>query len=143
MHECGAGLGLPGLAVAMTSRPARVVLTDNVEECLSAMRTSARLNSVEDVVAIGRYDWREAVRTSRPVGALASAAPQPLQSQNAEPPISGLQMADPAAAEFRCDVVICSDVVFAMEIADWLPVPSPPHSSSPPTPPTRRCHHAG
>lgn len=92
VHELGAGLGLPGLAIAVSADPSRVVLSDCVQECLATMQQNAVLNAVQDKVAVHRFDWRDAVQQPESV-------PQALYA----------------------DVVICSDVIYSREVAGWLP----------------------
>lgn len=92
VHELGAGLGLPGLALAVGAEPSRVVLSDCVQECLTTMQQNVRLNGVQDRVDVQRFDWRDATRRPRTV-------PDSL----------------------RADFVICSDVVYSREVACWLP----------------------
>ena len=92
VHELGAGLGLPGLAIALGASPERVVVSDCVQECLTAMESSVELNGLEGKIAVRRFDWREV--------AVGGAEPSP---------------------ELRADIVLCSDVVYSREVADWLP----------------------
>lgn len=92
VHELGAGLGLPGLAIAVGADPSHVVLSDCVQECLVAMQQNVTLNGLQDRVAVQRFDWRDATGQQRGV-------PESL----------------------RADFVICSDVVYSREVAGWLP----------------------
>lgn len=92
VHELGAGLGLPGLAIAVGAEPSRVILSDCVQECLAAMQQNVALNGVEDRVTVQRFDWRDAI------------------GQPGRVPES-----------LRADFVICSDVVYSREVAGWLP----------------------
>jgi predicted nicotinamide N-methyase len=102
VHELGAGLGLPGLAIALGAEPRRVVLSDCVQECLSVMENNVAMNGLQAKVDVRRFDWRDVSATTTTTAGCAGLAAHELEP-------------------LRADVVICSDVVYSREVAGWLP----------------------
>lgn len=58
--ELGAGLGLPGIAAAITGRPSTVWMTDHDPAAVALAQLSAAANGVEDVCEAHTLDWFDA-----------------------------------------------------------------------------------